>query len=118
MPTVTFRDETATGKASAEFALPDLPEIVTARELVRLRVREEVARHDAAPSARFDGLVRPAGTTRLGWERQADLAERAFRRNGFLLLVGDRQIEDLDETIDLRVDPVVSFIRLIALVGG
>ncbi|MBB5081996.1 hypothetical protein [Nonomuraea endophytica] len=119
MPTVTFRDETATGKALAEFALPDLPEIITARELVRLRVREEVARHNAAPSARFDGLVRPADTTRrVDWERQADIAERAFGRNGFLLLVGDRQIEDLAETIDLRVDPVVSFIKLVTLVGG
>ncbi|WP_371785552.1 hypothetical protein [Streptosporangium subroseum] len=39
MAPVTFRDEIATGKALAEFTLPDLPERISARELVRLRVR-------------------------------------------------------------------------------
>ncbi|GAA3314483.1 hypothetical protein [Nonomuraea dietziae] len=55
---------------------------------------------------------------KLDWEKQADAAETAFARNGFLLLVGDRQIEDLDTEIDLIADPVVSFVRLIPLVGG
>ncbi|MET9068944.1 hypothetical protein ACWDR1_23480 [Streptosporangium sandarakinum] len=130
MTTVTFRDETATGKTTEEFTLPDLPESISARELVRLRVREEVARYNAAPSTRFNGLVRPVDAEvelngyrmgagrRIDWERQADAAERAFLRNGFLLLVGDRQIEDLSETIDLTADPVVSFIKLVPLVGG
>ncbi|MFC4061485.1 hypothetical protein ACFOWE_24560 [Planomonospora corallina] len=130
MATVTFRDETATGKPMAEFALPDLPESIPARELVRLRVREEVARYNADPSARFTGLVRPTDAEvelngyrmgerrRIDWEKQAEAAERAFLRNGFVLLVGDRQIEDLSEVIDLTADPVVSFIKLVPLVGG
>ncbi|MER6175823.1 hypothetical protein [Streptosporangium sp. NPDC001681] len=130
MATVTFRDETATGKPIEEFTLPDLPERISARELVRLRVREEVARYNAAPAARFNGLVRPedaevelngyrmGAKRRIDWERQADTAERAFGRNGFLLLVGERQIDDLSEMIDLTVDPVVSFIKLVPLVGG
>ncbi|MFE3453276.1 hypothetical protein ACFXJ8_30560 [Nonomuraea sp. NPDC059194] len=130
MATVTFRDETATGRPLDEFSLPGLPETITARELVRLRVREEVARHNANPSARFNGLVHPVDAEvqlngyrmgagrRIDWERQADIAERAFLRNGFLLLVGDRQIDDLSETIDLTVDQVVSFVKLVPLVGG
>jgi hypothetical protein len=130
MARVTFRDETATGKTLAEFALPDLPESISARELVRLRVREEAARYNAEPSARFTGLVRPTDAEaelngyrmgakrRIDWEKQADIAERAFQRNGFVLLVGDRQVEDLSEVIDLATDPVVSFIKLIPLVGG
>jgi hypothetical protein len=130
MATVTFRDETAAGKPLEEFTLPGLPGRITAWELVRTRVREEVARYNAAPQTRFHGLVRPVdeeverngyrrGAPRhIDWERQADAAERAFARNGFVLLVGDRQIEDLDEEIDLTGDPVVSFIKLVPLVGG
>ncbi|GGM81555.1 hypothetical protein GCM10010106_30240 [Thermopolyspora flexuosa] len=130
MATVTFRDETVLGKPLEEFTLPGLPTRITARELVRTRVREEVARYNAAPRPRFNGLVQPveeeierngyrqAPRRRIDWERQADAAERAFLRNGFLLLVGDRQIEDLDEEIDLSGDPVVSFIKLVPLVGG
>ncbi|MBE1558956.1 hypothetical protein H4W81_001735 [Nonomuraea africana] len=125
-----FRDETATGRALEEFSLPDLPERISARELVRLRVREEVARYNVAPSHHFRGLVKPSDAEaelngyrmrtarRLDWEKQADAAEAAFARNGYLLLIGDRQIEDLDETIDLTVDPVVSFVKLVPLVGG
>ncbi|TMR98444.1 hypothetical protein [Nonomuraea basaltis] len=41
-----------------------------------------------------------------------------FSRNGFLLLVGDRQVEDLGVEIDLVADPVVSFVKLVPLVGG
>ncbi|MFI7135092.1 hypothetical protein ACIBQ1_56185 [Nonomuraea sp. NPDC050153] len=125
-----FRDETATGRELAEFSLPGLPERISARELVRLRVREEVARHNAAPSHHFRGLVKPSDAEvelngyrmrtarRLDWAKQADAAEAAFTRNGFLLLVGNRQIEDLDTEIDLTVDPVVSFVKLVPLVGG
>lgn len=130
MATVTFRDETAAGKPLAEFSLPGLPESISARELVRLRVREEVARYNADPTARPTGLVRPSAAEaelngyrmgakrRIDWEKQADIAERSFQRNGLVLLVGDRQIEDLSEMIDLTVDPVVSFIKLVPLVGG
>ncbi|MFI6500346.1 hypothetical protein [Nonomuraea typhae] len=130
MASVVFRDETATGRASAEFSLPGLPERISARELVRLRVREEVARHNAAPSLHFRGLIRPTDAEaelngyrmptarKLNWERQADAAEAAFTRNGFLLLIGERQIEDLDTEIDLTADPVVSFVKLVPLVGG
>lgn len=83
MATVTFRDETATGRPLEEFALPDLPDSISARELVRLRVREEVARYNAAPTATYNGLVRPVDAEvelngyRMGarrwidWERQA-----------------------------------------------
>jgi hypothetical protein len=130
MAEVTFRDETATGRVMEEFTLPDLPERITARELVRLRVREEVARYNAAPSTRFNGLVRPNDAEvelngyrlhaprRIDWERQADIAESAFRHNGFILLAGDHQIDDLDEQVDLTAAPVISFVRLVPLVGG
>ncbi|MFJ4198846.1 hypothetical protein ACIP2Y_04335 [Streptomyces sviceus] len=59
MDTVTFQDQTATGKPLTEWEVAGLPERMTVRELIRLRVREEVGRHNARPSARFNGLVRP-----------------------------------------------------------
>ncbi|GAA2107024.1 hypothetical protein [Actinomadura alba] len=130
MARVTFRDETATGRPVDEFQIPDLPESMTVRELIRLRVREEVARFNARPSHHFNGLVRPDDAEaelngyrmrearRIDWERQADIAERAFLSNGFFLLAGDRQVEDLDEVVDLTTDPELVFIKLVQLVGG
>jgi hypothetical protein len=125
-----MRDETLTGREIGSWTLPGLPEQITARELLRLRVREEVARFNATRNDLFRGLVRPAAATetphgfrmpggdRVDWEAQADAACAAFARNGFVMLTGDRQVEDLDELIDLRRDNEISFIRLIPLVGG
>jgi hypothetical protein len=117
MATVTFRDETATGKPLTECGVAGLPERMNVRELIRLRVREEAARHDVRPSARFNGLVRPDNAEtelngyrlreprRIDWERQAEIAERAFLANGFFVPAGERQAGDLDEVVDLTVDP-------------
>ncbi|MCO6007440.1 hypothetical protein NE236_20900 [Actinoallomurus purpureus] len=130
MASVTFRDETATGRRLDEMSLPGLPDRVTVRDLIRTRVREEVARHNARPSRHFRGLVRPDDAEAelngyrlrepraIDWERQADLAERAFQRNGFFLLVGDRQADDLDQVVELGVNTEIVFIRLVSLVGG
>ncbi|MGW4940199.1 hypothetical protein ACWEOZ_01220 [Actinoplanes sp. NPDC004185] len=130
MAEVMVRDETMAGRAIDEWILPDLPDEITARELLRLRVREEVARFHATTGDVFRGLVRPvaaaetpAGFTvrrgqRLDWAAQADAACQAFTRNGFVMIVGRHQVDDLDQLIDLRGDPTVAFIRLVPLVGG
>ncbi|MEU9440924.1 hypothetical protein AB0D42_08365 [Streptomyces sp. NPDC048304] len=130
MATVTFRDETATGKPLTEWEVAGLPDRMTVRELIRLRVREEVVRHNDRPSDRFHGLVRPDDAEtelngyrlreprRIDWQRQAEIAERAFLANGFFVLAGDRQVDDLDELVDLSADPDLVFIKLVALVGG
>ena len=123
-------DETMTGREIASLVLPGLPDTITARELVRLRVREEVARFNLAGGRLFHGLVRPPSATetpqgfrlpaatRIDWQAQADAACAAFDGNGFVMLAGDHQIETLDEVIDLRLCDSVAFIRLIPLVGG
>lgn len=123
-------DATATGKQTARLLLEGLPSSLTLRDLIRFRVREEVARHNANPVPRFNGLVQPSDAEaqlngyalprarRLDWEAQADTALRAFARNGFFVFVGGRQVDDLDEELTLVDADVVSFVRLVPLVGG
>lgn len=134
MASALLRDETMTGREIASWTLPGLPDRVTARELLRLRVREEVARynarHDAVAGGLFRGLVRPRAAvetpdgfrlppaTRVDWEVQADAACAAFTGNAFVMLAGDRQVDSLDELIDLPACDSIVFIRLIPLVGG
>lgn len=131
MSTLTIHDETATGRPLDELILHDVPARITVGEMVRLRVREEVARHNAAPTTTtFRGLVRPTDAEvaangyrlkkprRIDWEAQAAVAVEAFTLNGYFILVGDRQVTDLDEVIDLATDPHVAFVKLIPLAGG
>jgi len=126
---VKIHDETATGQVIGTLDL-DVSGTVTLRELIRLRVREEVARHNARPVERFHGLVRPtaaeqdlngyrtAAAARVDWEPHADAAVTAFGRNAFFVLVGDRQVEDLDEALTLDEASRVAFVRLVQLAGG
>ena len=52
------------------------------------------------------------------WEKQFAKAVAAFRGNGLLVLVDDRQITELDEPIDLQPETKVTFLKLVPLVGG
>jgi len=41
-----------------------------------------------------------------------------FERNGFFVLVGDRQVTNLDDPVSLTGNPEISFVKLTPLVGG
>lgn len=132
MASATLRDESPLGERFNDIELSDLPDQISARELVRLRVREEVARYNLDPRGPYRGLVTPtaaerelnedasrAGRRRVDWERQADLAEQAFEHQRFVLIIGDRQVESLDENVDLTGGQCeIVFIKLVPLAGG
>jgi hypothetical protein len=134
MPNVIILyDETLWGERTPALRLSLLSSHITLRELIRRRIFEEVQEHHAAPGAPFRGLVTPsenervlnedkasstATLRRIDWEAQFARACEAFERNGFFVLVGDRQVENLDDEIELKVETVVSFVKLVPLVGG
>lgn len=103
---------------------------ITARELIRERVLREVQAYNDRLPEMFKGLIAPSDAERtlngyrmpkprtIDPEKQCGLACRAFEENGFLLLVNDRQVSDLDETIELGGDTSVVFLKLTPLVGG
>lgn len=51
-------------------------------------------------------------------DRNVQRALSAFRNNGFVLLVDNRQVGDLDDEVELSENSVVTFLRLTPLVGG
>jgi hypothetical protein len=135
---LTIRDETANGKITHQLTLDLLDETITVRELIRSRVYQEVddynrrarrANQDGLP---FNGLVTPTATERelnparvgkavareIDWKKQFEAACDAFCRNGFFILLDDRQAGELDETVKLQADTTVSFVKLTPLVGG
>lgn len=129
---VTIRDETTFGIGSLPFvftlAVPT--EQITVRELIRSRVFYEVQEYNARHSEFFHGLVQPNDAEKtlngfklstrreLDWEKQFAIALQSFQQNGFLVLVDDRQVTDLDQMIEIRPDTSVTFLKLIPLVGG
>ena len=127
---VTFVDETTSGSRGDGWGLEIAEERLTVAELIRRRVFQEVAEYNARTPEVFQGLVQPRDAERVlnGYamrtarridpEAQTELALKAFAGNGFLVLVGDRQITDLDEEIELGPGTENTFLKLEALVGG
>ncbi|HWH69828.1 MAG TPA: hypothetical protein VNT26_10605 [Candidatus Sulfotelmatobacter sp.] len=131
MPTtLTIHDETAAGQKTNTFTLDCLTERLTVRELIRARIYQEVQDYNLKQPEYFRGLVEPSAAERtlngyklrqhrkINWQEQYERALQAFEKNGFFVLVGDRQAESLEEAFEVKVDTEVSFIKLVPLVGG
>ncbi len=127
---VAITDETSSGQETARMLLDDVPNPIPLRDLIWHRVREEVARFNARSGPHFNGLVQPTDSEstlngyalrrprKLDPKAQAEAALTAFTRNAFFVFVADRQVDDLDEVLTLADTDVVSFVRLVPLVGG
>ncbi|GEM46739.1 hypothetical protein [Deinococcus cellulosilyticus] len=127
---LTLIDETTTGKKTTVCTLTFPETHVTAREILRRRIYAEVTEHNNQSSRSFQGLVWPGGdpaqctaghaTPPLDWEKQFKTAQQAFQMFQFIMLVQDRQIENLEEEIHLKPDETleIHFLKLVPLVGG
>ena len=130
MPTLLVHDETTSGRKTNSFTLDCLTERMTVREVIRARIYQEVQDYNQKEPEYFRGLVEPTQAERtlngfklkakrkIDWQEQFQRACEAFERNGFFLLVGDRQATTLDEQFEVKVDTEVSFVKLVPLVGG
>ena len=126
--TLPLLDETTAGHRRSAGTFQFDTANPTLREIIRLRVQQEVARFNAADYKMFQGLVQPEESERilngvrtrpvLDWQRQFAKAVTAFQGNGFLVLLDDRQIMDLDETLHLTAQSKITFLRLVPLIGG
>src|SRR5262245_47573391 len=126
MLTLPIVDETTSGtrRSAGDFRF-DI-ETLTLAELIRRRVQQEVERFNQSDVAIFRGLIEPEETERIlngvrerpvvDWEKQYAKAIAAFQGNGFLVLVDDLQIPDLDTTIQLTPQSKVAFLKLVPLV--
>jgi len=126
--TLPLLDETTTGESRSAGTLQLDKASPTLREIIRLRVQQEVARFNAAEYEVFQDLIQPEESERilngvrtrpvLDGQQQFAKAIAAFKGNGFLVLLDDRQIVDLDETLHLTPQSRITFLRLVPLVGG
>lgn len=128
--TLIIHDETALGKVlnTYQFNLPK--EVLTVADLIRLRVEHEVADYNRRLPDVFNCLVQPTDTERVlnGYqfrtkrsidpEKQVYTALDAFQKNGFFILIDNRQAETLEEEIIFTNTTIVSFVKLTPLIGG
>jgi hypothetical protein len=130
MIAIQIADETTGRKGTHTWTLEFLDETISAQELIRRRVYQEVQDFNIKQPERYRGLVEPTDAERdlngfkvkpgrkIDWESQYAQALAAFETNGFIMLVDDAQIETLEETVHLREGTTITFLKLVPLVGG
>jgi hypothetical protein len=131
--TLKIRDETTfslQGDEVRDFTLDVLRSRISVRELIRTRVANEVRDYNLKQPEYFRGLVQPTDAERslngikirkgrrIDPEKQFELTIKAFYSNGIILLVNDRQVDELEDEIEIRPDTTVTFLKLVPLVGG
>lgn len=137
MTTVVMRDEGMTGQRLSEFSLDLLTETVTVRELLRSRVHQQVKDHNVQRRGALQGIVEPSPDEQrlneqrpneqrrsqrdvpaIDWKPYFERAADAFEQNLILVLVDNRQMESLDQQVELKSGSEVVFLRLTPLAGG
>ena len=128
--TLTIHDESTSGQHTNTFTLDCLTERMTVRELIRARIYQEVQDYNLKQPEYFRGLVEPTEAERtlngyklrkrrqIDWQEQYNRALEAFSRNGFFVLVGDKQADRLDDEFEVKAETEISFVKLVPLVGG
>jgi hypothetical protein len=130
MSTITINDETASGKIIHILELLFPNGIITVKQLIVQRVRQEVKEYNMQKPEYFNGLVQPTESEQtlngyrlrssksIDAEKQVIRALEAFSGNGYFIIINDKQVESLDEEFLLSENTNVSFIKLTPLIGG
>lgn len=126
---ISLRDLSRTGHELGRAEVDGLPATTSLRDILRARIRSEVARYNAAPGTVFHGLVQPADAVRhrdghhlatprpLDPDRLVTAAEEAVAAGvlGFLLegefvtaLDRDIQVDNYEELVLVLQRPVVA----------
>lgn len=127
MNIIKIKDESAAGDILNEITLKFKEEFITISDLIKARIEMEIERYEDNVGSYKMGLVLPTKIeSRLNNNRKKEIdpeqqlyvALDAFNNNGFILLVDDEQVEDIDQRVLVDESTAVSFIKLTPLVGG
>lgn len=128
-----IKDETLFGEVTQKQQLIIHRETVTLQDIITARVEEEVRKHNEKIADRYQYLIdlTPAEKRlntvmggKLKKQKSIDPAEpvakaiEAFLANAFFVLIGNRQVESLEEEIPTEDALEVSFVKLTQLIGG
>ena len=128
--TIAVKDENVSGKVLQEISLGFDAATVSIKEIIEARVKQEVENYNKRLPEYYNGLIEPGDAEKtingyklrnkriIDAEKQVYVALDAFQKNGFFVLVDNKQCTTLEQTVQLRNDTTVSFIKLTPLVGG
>src|SRR5882762_1278747 len=127
---VNITDKVGLGKVVQEFEISLPGETVSVRDLIEARIRQEVADYNDRLPDYYMGIVQPADAEKalngfrmkdrkkIDAEKQVYIALDAFQNNAYFILVDNKQVESLEQQVQISSNTRVSFVKLTPLVGG
>lgn len=123
-------DNTISGQTNNLFFVEVEVEYISVKELIKLRIYQEIEHYNNTQPEYFKSLVQPTNAEitlngyrlierrQLDPEKQYYLALDAFEKNVFFLLINNLQVDSLEQMIKLEENMELNFIKLTQLVGG
>ena len=127
MQSIKIQDESAAGDILNEITLKFNEEYITLYDLIKARIELEIERYHNQTTTYRGGLVIPTNLESklnnkkpkpIDAEKQLYVALEAFKNNGFIVLVDNEQVEEINQRVLVDEATIVSFIKLTPLVGG
>ena len=127
---LTINDATLGGDILNKITLDLNSELITVRDLISARVTSEVDSYNKKLPEYYKGLIQPTDAEKtlngfkirsrkkIDVEKQIYVALDAFLKNGYFVLIDDKQVVDLDEEIRVTNNTSINFVKLTPLVGG
>ena len=127
---IVIKDETIGGETKNSFTIETSSDTATVQELIKLRVFSEVENYNQKLPEYFRSLVQPTETEvtlngykmiekrKVDAEKQYYLALESFKKNGYFVIINNKQVESLEQKVEVEDKMELQFIKLTQLVGG
>ncbi|WP_324026039.1 hypothetical protein QSV08_01790 [Maribacter sp. BPC-D8] len=128
---LTIKDATFTGDILNQIEIAVKNERTTVKELISARVESEVNAYNDKLPEYFKGLIQPSEAEKtlngfklknrgkqIDVEKQILVALDAFQKNGYFILIDNKQAEDLEQEVLVSTSTEIAFVKLTQLVGG
>ena len=125
--TLLVSDTTAMGEILHEVKLSFVMKKISVRDIIVERIRYEVDKYNNHAQGYCYGLVQPSETEQkinqslkrnVDFDKQVEVALKGFESNGFFILIGGKQVDNLSTLVNFTESSNVSFVKLTPLVGG
>ena len=128
---LTIKDATFTDDILNQIEIAVQNERTTVKELISARVESEVKTYNKNLPEYFKGLIQPSEAEKtlngfrlkkrdkhIDIEKQVLVALDAFQKNGYFILIDNKQAEDLEQEVLVSTTTEIAFVKLTQLVGG
>ncbi len=122
---IRILDTLIAGKILQEIIIDLKKDVITVEELIKERVFAEVEKYT---TENYNSLVELSedekslrsskNNNKINPEKQSKIAIESFRRNGFIIIIDDMQVESLKDKIRILDTTEIRFVKLVPLIGG